>query len=98
MSWVVHCRAIRQRSKRQQAHIQPYVGVDLWQRLRGILNAETAIPLSGVSLDGDRFDIPKDWAMQFDIEMPHPLEIQACARQSAAIPIAGERVAVKTSA
>src|SRR5207342_2268369 len=78
--------------------IQPYAGVDLGQRLRDILDAATDIPLRCVSFDGDRFDVTNDWAMQFDFEMPHPLEIQACASQSAAIPIAGECVAVKTSA
>src|SRR5207302_297963 len=77
--------------------IQPYAGVALWQRLRYILDAETDIPLPCVSFDNDRLDIPKDWAMQLDLDMPYALQIQAGAHQSAAIAIAGERVTVKTS-
>ena len=61
MPWVVHRGAIRQRCKRQQAHIQPYAGVALWQRLRYILDAETDIPLPCVSFGSDRLDLAKDW-------------------------------------
>src|SRR5207248_3258438 len=90
--------ASREGSKDCQPHINPDTGLACRDAICTILNTEAYEPLACLPLHGDGFDVALDWPMQFDFDVPDTLQIQPGLRQSAAIAIAGEGVAVKAPA
>jgi hypothetical protein len=83
---VVNLCAISERGKSGQANVHPCVCVDRRQGVPGHLDTEAGIPFAALAFDRYRLERAIDGTMQLDFEMSHPLEIQPCASQSAAIP------------